>query len=244
VFGTNAPYSTLSSERRFFEPTRNDVAHSLINEYEVDTVAHEGVTVMAGDVTKQIMLSGGELGKVAGGVFRRDFQYLEEHNRQLQRAGKPMFCLPPSVGHTALDWLLFSAVQERVGGNEVSPFSSDPLEPVATTGLLAPNDIVVKCGRTTGNSWGRVSGFVVQCWGDGMVTNEIGVIGDWVGYLGLMGDLGSAVLIEGEGGECRAGGLLVGMNKHGTFNTITPMGLLLDSMADELGGEWEWLPSV
>ena len=103
VFGSNAPYSTLSPERRFFRSTRNDVAHSLINEYEVETVAHEGVTVMAGDVTKQILLSGGELGKVAGGVFRHDFQYLEEHNWQLQRAGKPMFCLPPSVGPTALD---------------------------------------------------------------------------------------------------------------------------------------------
>ena len=132
MFGTNAPYSTLSPERRFFRPTRNDVAHSLINEYEVETVAHEGVMVMAGDATKQILLSGGELGKVAGGVFRRDCQYLQEHNRQLQRVAKTMFHLPPSVGHTALDWILFSAVQERVGGNEVAPFSSDPLEPVAT----------------------------------------------------------------------------------------------------------------
>jgi len=200
--------------------------------------------VKVGDVTKQILLSGGELGKVAGGVFRRGFQYLEDHNRQLRRAGKPMFRLPPSVGHTALDWILFSAVEERVGGNEVAPFSSDPLEPVATTGLLAPNDIVLKCGRTTGNSWGRVSGFVVQCWGEGMVTNVIGVIDDWVGSLGINGDLGSALLIEGEGGVCRAGGLLVGRNNGGTFNTVTPMGLILDSMAQELGGEWEWLPYV
>ena len=85
---------------------------------------------------------------------------------------------------------------------------------------------------------------MVQSWGEGMVTNEIGVIGDWVGYFGTMGDLGSAVLIEGEGGECRAGGLLTGMNNGGTFNTVTPMGLLLDSMAEELGGEWGWLPYV
>jgi len=116
---------------------------------------------MVGDVTEQILLDGGELGKVAAGVFRRDFQYLEEHNRQWQRAGKPMVRLPPSVGHTALDWLLFSAVEERVEGNEISPISSDAREPVVGTALLAPNDIVVKCGRTTGNSWGRVSGFVV-----------------------------------------------------------------------------------
>ena len=89
-----------------------------------------------------------------------------------------------------------------------------------------------------------MSGFVVQCWGEGMVTNEIGVIGDGMEYFGTKGDSGSAVLIEGEGGELRAGSLLVGMNKRGFFNTVTPVGFLLDSMAEELGGEWEWLSYV
>jgi len=55
-----------------------------------------------------------------------------------------------------------------------------------------------------------------------------------VGYLGTTWDSGSAVLIEGEGGECRAGGLLVGINYDVSFNTVTPVGLLVDSMAEEL----------
>jgi hypothetical protein len=112
---------------------------------------------------------------------------------------------------------------------------------------LGDGDLVVKCGRTTGETQGIVNGFSLMLWKNHASTVELSVIGLNGIPFGLKGDSGSLVLVGEKEGDylvnLRAGGILIGLNSLNNFSLVTPLAFVLKSINETVtGGGFHWLP--
>jgi hypothetical protein len=123
----------------------------------------------------------------------------------------------------------------RVGGNVCET------EIIGRVGLLGPGDKVLKVGRTTGITRGRVNGYYLQIWIGGGETQEICIIGDFGKVFADRGDSGACLLLEDEhDGTRSAAGELIGKNLLRDIVFATPLPTILEHARQRIPG-LKWL---
>jgi len=108
-----------------------------------------------------------------------------------------------------------------------------------TDGIIAGSS-VIKCGRTTATTYGKVNCIYLQRWISGAETTEIAVVGlAESGVFANRGDSGSALLLEQEG-SLWAAGMVMGKNRQNEFVIVTPLQAIIRDLKETTGVQYSW----